>query len=495
MTASTSSSGTPSGGSRETFAPLPDRDAWRALGAMLIGFFMILVDQTIVAVASEAFNRQMGASENQIIWVTSAYLLAFVVPLLFTGRLGDQIGPKNATIAGLVVFTVSSLWCGLAGSMNELIAARVLQGFGAALISPQSLAVITRVFAPKSRGAAMGVWGAVAGIASMVGPIAGGLLVDSVGWEWVFFINVPIGVLGVFAVARFVPRLPTSAHRYDYLGIVLSALGMFLLVYGIQQGAAHDWSPGIIGMILAGVVVLALFLAWQGLNRAEPLVPLRLFRNRNFSVGNAAISSMGFVVAGTMVPLMMFLQLVMGLSAIQSGLVLVPMATVSGGCAPFVGRLADRVDPRFLTAVGYGSMSLACLWLVVVMHADTTVWQLMGPMVLLGIGNGFVWAPTSTTSMRTLDVRLAGAGSGVYNTTRQVGAVIGSAAIGALMQTRTSAAVASGTPMPEALATGMSEAFILPAVVILLGGAATMLFRTPQFRRGAVREIDVVGDS
>lgn len=491
MTSSSPSSPTPDGDAGAQFAPLPDRDAWRALGAMLIGFFMILVDQTIVAVASEAFSTQMGATENEIIWVTSAYLLAFVVPLLFTGRLGDQIGAKNATMAGLAVFTIASLWCGLAGSMTELIAARVLQGFGAALISPQSLAVITRVFAAKSRGAAMGVWGAVAGIASMVGPIAGGLLVDSVGWEWVFFINVPIGVLGVVAVARFVPRLPTSAHRYDYLGIVLSAAGMFLLVFGIQQGASHDWSAGIVAMIAGGVVVLGLFVLWQGRNRTEPLIPLRLFRNRNFSVGNVAITSMGFVVAGTMVPLMLFLQLVMGLSAIQSGLVMVPMALVSGSCAPFVGRLADRLDPRFLTAIGYGSMAVACLWLVAVMHADTQVWQLMGPMVLLGVGNGFVWAPTSTTSMRTLDVRLAGAGSGVYNTTRQVGAVVGSAAIGALFQTRTAAAASSGTPMPEALATGLSEAFLLPAVVIVLGGATTMLFRTPEFRRGAGRVTDV----
>lgn len=462
----------------QSFAPLPDRQAWLALGAVVIGFFMILLDQTIVAVASEALGENLGATENQIIWVTSAYLLAFAVPLLFTGRLGDQIGPKQATIAGLVVFTGASLWCGLSSSIGMLIVARVVQGFGAALVSPQSLSVITRVFRQEARGAAMGAWGAVAGIATMVGPIAGGLLVDSIGWRWIFFINVPIGVLAVLAVARLVPSLPTSTHRYDYLGIVLSAVGMFCLVFGVQQGSEKDWSATYVSLIVAGVVILALFVWWQGRVRTEPLVPLRLFANRNFSVGNAAITTMGFVVAGTMVPLMMFLQMVMGLSAIKSGLVLVPMAVVSGILAPFVGRLADKVDPRILTVIGYGSVSGAVLWVSLVMSSDTSVPDLMGPMVLLGVGNGFVWAPTSSTTMRTLDLRIAGAGSGVYNTTRQVGAVVGSAAIAAVMQTRMSDYIGSGEEPREALANGLSDAFLLPAAVILVGALVTLLFRT-----------------
>lgn len=464
----------------ETFAPLPDRQAWLALAAMLIGFFMILVDQTIVAVASEALYVDLEATENQIIWVTSAYLLAFVVPLLFTGRLGDQIGPKKVAIAGLIVFSLASLWCGLSSSISSLILARVVQGFGAALISPQSLAVITRVFAPKSRGAAMGVWGAAAGVATMVGPIAGGLLVDSVGWEWVFFVNVPIGVLGVIAVLRWVPAVPTTSHRHDYIGVILSAVGMFLLIFGIQQGQSHQWSPSIFMMIAGGVVILIVFVIWQGKTTAEPLITLQLFSNRNFSVGNGAISTMGFVVAGIMVPYMFYMQVVMGLSAIKSGLVLVPMAVVAGILAPFVGRLSDRVDPRVLTVIGYGSMAIGVLWLAFVLRNSATIPQLMGPMVMLGIGNGFVWAPTSSTSMRTLDVRMAGAGSGVYNTTRQVGAVIGSAAIGALMQNRTASAAASGAMGQDAFMQGVAEAFFLPAAVILLGGLLTLLFRNPQ---------------
>ena len=471
----------------QSFAPLPDRQAWLALGAMVIGFFMILLDQTIVAVATESLEQSLGAGPNEIIWVTSAYLLAFAVPLLFTGRLGDQIGPKKATIIGLVIFTGASLWCGLSGSIGMLIVARVVQGFGAAMVSPQSLSVITRVFRQESRGAAMGVWGAVAGIATMVGPIAGGLLVDSVGWEWIFFINVPIGVIAVLAVLRLVPSLPTSTHKYDVVGIVLSAIGMYLFVFGIQQGSERDWGAVYVVMIVAGVALMATFIWWQSKVRTEPLVPLRLFQNRNFAVGNGAISTMGFVVAGTMVPLMMFLQLVMGLSAIKAGLVLVPMAVTSGILAPFVGRLADRVDPRVLTVIGYGSMAGAAFWLAIVMSPTTSVPQMIGPMILLGIGNGFVWAPTSSTTMRTLDLKIAGAGSGVYNTTRQVGAVIGSAAIAAVLQTRMTSHVAEGADPHTALANGLSDAFFLPAAVILVGALITLAFRTPGRREQGER--------
>ncbi|MFL0578554.1 DHA2 family efflux MFS transporter permease subunit [Dietzia sp. 179-F 9C3 NHS] len=449
---------------------IPERDAWKALAALVIGFFMILVDQTIVAVATEAFVTQLGASTNQVIWVTSAYLLAYVVPLLFTGRLGDQIGPRTVAIAGLVVFTGASLWCGLAGSVEELIVARVVQGLGAALLTPQSLSVINKIFRPDRRGAAMGTWGAVAGIASVVGPVAGGVLVDSLGWRWIFFVNIPFGVLAVTLVWLWVPRLPTTRHRYDGAGIILSALGMFLMVYGIQQGESHGWGTPTLTLIAAGVVVLVAFVWWQSRVRTEPLVPLRLFRDRNFSLGNTAVTTIGFVTAGTMVPFMFYLQTVREQTPTQAGLMLLPMALVAGFLAPLVGRLADRFDPRLFTAVGYGSYAVALAWLALVLGSDVPVWVLLITIGLMGVANGCVWAPTSSTAMRRLDPVIAGAGSGVYNTTRQVGAVLGSAAIGALMQTRMAA---TGDA-----AQGIAEAMWLPAVVVLVGGVATMFFRT-----------------
>jgi EmrB/QacA subfamily drug resistance transporter len=195
---------------------------WPALWALVLGFFMILVDSTIVSIANPTILRELHTDITAVLWVTSAYLLAYAVPLLITGRLGDRFGPKRIYLIGLVVFTLASLWCGLSDSIEMLILARVLQGLGAALMTPQTMAVITRIFAPDKRGAAMGLWGAVAGIATLVGPILGGVLVDSLGWEWIFFVNLPVGIVAFVLAWRLVPNLSTHPHRFDWLGVALS---------------------------------------------------------------------------------------------------------------------------------------------------------------------------------------------------------------------------------------------------------------------------------
>jgi EmrB/QacA subfamily drug resistance transporter len=209
---------------------------WPALGALCIGFFMILVDMTIVTVATPTIQDDLDATTNSVLWVTSAYLLAYAAPVLIAGRLGDRIGPKWMYLTGLAVFTAASLWCGLAGSIEMLIAARVVQGVGAAMITPQTMAVITRIFPADKRGQAMALWGATAGVATLVGPILGGVLVDALGWEWIFFINVPVGVAAFYLNWRLVPVLETHEHTFDWLGVGLSAVGMFALVFGIQNG-------------------------------------------------------------------------------------------------------------------------------------------------------------------------------------------------------------------------------------------------------------------
>jgi EmrB/QacA subfamily drug resistance transporter len=274
---------------------------WPALWSLVIGFFMILIDSTIVSVANPVIMESLGADINSVIWVTSAYLLAYAVPLLITGRLGDRFGPKKLYLLGLVVFTLASLWCGLAGNVETLIAARVLQGLGAAIMTPQTMAVITRIFPPDRRGAAMSIWGATAGLATLVGPILGGVLVDGLGWEWIFFINVPIGIAGFVLALRNVPTLSTHPHRFDIPGVVLSAVGLFLLVFGIQEGETYNWGTitgpvSVWGLIIAGLVVLTAFVVWQRVNKGEPLLPLGLFRDRNFSLANIGITTVGFTV-------------------------------------------------------------------------------------------------------------------------------------------------------------------------------------------------------
>src|SRR6476469_9398350 len=218
-----------------------DRSPWPALWALCVGFFMILVDTTIVSVATPTILADLHTDVDAVVWVTSAYLLAYAVPLLITGRLGDRFGPRRLYLLGLVVFTLASLWCGLAQNVETLIAARVVQGLGAAVMTPQTMAVITRIFPPDRRGSAMAIWGATAGMATLVGPILGGVLVDGLGWEWIFFINVPVGLVGFALAWRLVPTLTTHPHKFDIPGVLLSALGLFLVVFGIQEGETYDW--------------------------------------------------------------------------------------------------------------------------------------------------------------------------------------------------------------------------------------------------------------
>ncbi len=474
---------------------------WPALWSLIIGFFMILIDTTIVSVANPAILRGLDTDIDSVIWVTSAYLLAFAVPLLVTGRLGDRFGPKNVYLIGLVVFTLASAACGFAGSIGLLIAARAVQGLGGSLMSPQTMAVITRIFPPERRGQALGLWGATAGFATLVGPILGGLLVDGFGWEWIFFVNVPIGVVAFVLAARFVPRLPTHAHRFDVVGVLLSAIGLFLLVFGLQEGQTYDWGV-IVGpitvwsLIVAGVVVLIAFVIEQALTKREPLVPLHLFRDRNFSLANITMAAVGFTVTALSLPLVFYFQVVRGMTPTQSALMLAPMAVLNIGLAPVVGRLVDRVHPRLLATPGLLLFSAALFLYSAMLTPDIAWGWLLLPAVVLGFANALTWSPVSSTATRGLPPREAGAGSGVYNTTRQVGAVIGSAAIAVLIQARLAAdlpkppagsgsssdfTLGSGLPafLHDGFTAAMSEALILPAVVVLVGVVATALFVRP----------------
>ncbi|MCW2798843.1 MAG: transporter [Aeromicrobium sp.] len=474
-----------------------DYKPWPALWAMVIGFFMILLDNTIVSVATPAIAHDLHADVNNVIWVTSAYLLSYAVPLLVTGRLGDRFGPKNVYLIGLTIFTLASLWCGLTGSIEMLIVARVVQGVGAALMTPQTMAVITRTFAPANRGSAMALWGATAGVATLVGPILGGVLVDAAGWEWIFFINVPVGIIGFVLAWRLVPDLPTHSHTFDWIGVALSGAGMFMLVFGIQEGEKYDWGTitGIISvpaLIIVGLLVIAAFLWWQSRIKAEPLVPLGLFRDRNFSLGNGGIAMVSLAITSMSLPFFFYAQGVRGWSPTHSALLMAPMAIVLMILSPFVGKLVDRVHPRNITLVGFGTAAIAMFWLSRLIAPDTPVWQLILPMALFGVSNACLWAPLGATATRNLPMASAGAGAGVYNTTRQVGAVLGSAAIAAIIQARlTSNGLPSsfagfqggGKSMPAQVqgpfSDSMSQSLLLPVFAFIVGFVLVLFFQKP----------------
>ncbi|WP_079927018.1 MFS transporter [Mycobacterium sp. AT1] len=464
---------------------------WNALWALLVGFFMILLDATIVSVANPSIMDALHADYDAVIWVTSAYLLAYAVPLLLAGRLGDRFGPRNLYLAGLAVFTAASLWCGLAGSIEVLVAARVVQGVGAALLTPQTLSTITRVFPPERRGVALSVWGATAGVATLVGPLAGGVLVDGLGWQWIFIVNVPIGVVGLVLALIFVPVLPTEKHGYDVIGVLFSGVGLFLIVFALQEGQSHDWAPWIWGTLVAGIVAMGAFVYWQAVQTGEPLIPLRIFRDNDFSLSNLGIAVIGFAVTAMIVPVMFYAQAVCGLSPTRSALLTAPMAVMSGVLAPFVGKLVDRSHPRPLIGFGFSAVAIALTWLSFEMTPTTPIWRLVLPLVLMGVGMAFIWSPLAATATRNLPPRLAGAGSGVYNTTRQVGSVLGSAGIAALMTSQISAAMPAQsdpavgetavTELPsflhEPFAEALSRSLLLPAFVALFGVIAALFLR------------------
>lgn len=478
-------------------ASVTPRSPWPALWALVIGFFMILVDTTIVSVANPAIKAALDPATgnlDNVVWVTSAYLLTYAVPLLVTGRLGDRFGPKNIYLIGLAIFTLASLACGLSGSLMALILARAAQGFGAALMTPQTMAVITRTFPAERRGAAMGLWGATAGVATLVGPLAGGLLVDGFGWEWIFFVNIPVGVVAFVLAWRLVPQLETNPHRFDVLGVVLSAIALFLVVFGLQEGEHYDWAAWVWGMIAAGVAVLAVFIWTQARTTSEPLVPLELFRDRNFAISNLAIAAVGFTVTSMALPMAFYTQLARGLTPTQSALLLIPMAVLSGVLAPFAGRILDRVDPRLLLVPGLSLMVIGLLGYVWLMNTEAPVLLLLIPSAIIGVANAGMWGPLATTATRNLPPRQAGAGSGIYNTTRTIGSVIGSAAIAGVMQARleanlpgagdaASGQIGGGGGMPPEVAAGfsmaMAQSMLLPAIVIAVGVVMVCFLRRP----------------
>jgi EmrB/QacA subfamily drug resistance transporter len=474
---------------------------------MMIGFFMIMVDSTIVAIANPTIKADLHIGYDTVVWVTSAYLLGCAVVLLVAGRLGDRFGPKNLYLIGLAVFTVASLWCGLSGGAAMLITARAVQGIGAGVLTPQTLTTITRIFPAQRRGVAASVWGATAGVAGLVGPLAGGALVG-LGWQWIFFVNIPIGIVGLALAVRLVPVLPTQAHRFDLAGVALSGVGMFLIVFGLQQGPAAHWQPWIWALIVAGTGFMSAFVYWQSMNKDEPLIPLEIFANRDFGLCNVGVAVVSFAGTALMLPLPFYAQAVCGLSPIRSALLIAPMAIANGVLAPFVGRLVDRYHPGPVVGFGFSVLAIALTWLAFEMAPGTPIWRLALPFFAVGVGMAFVWAPLTATATRNLPPHLAGASSAVFNSIRQLGAVLGSAGIAAFMTPRISAEMppAFSQPteegdvtlqLPEFLrapfSAAMSQSVLLPAFIALFGIVAALFLlgfgRSGTSRKGKGRNL------
>jgi len=336
---------------------------------------------------------------------------------------------------------VASALCGLAQDGGQLIAARILQGIGGAILTPQTLSIITTIFPSERRGAAFGIWGAVAGVAAITGPTLGGFLVSYVDWRWIFYVNVPVGLIALGGALFVVPDLrPGRRHRLDLVGVALASVGLFLIVFGLVEGQRYDWGAiwgaiTIPEMIVAGAVLLLVFVAFERY-QAEPLLPLTLFGNRNFSIAIWVSAVVAFGMLGFFIPVTIFLQSVLGFSALKAGLTFVPMSILSMLVAPWAGRLSDRLGGKYILLAGLTFFAAGMGLVVYLISLSATQATFWGPAALAGIGMGMTFAPLTTVAMRNVSPQMAGAASGVLNTVRQLGGAVGSAVIGAVLQNR-----------------------------------------------------------
>jgi len=423
---------------------------WAVLIVVSLGFFMTLLDLTIVNIAIPNMIDKLHASLDGVLWVINAYSLVLAVLLITCGRLGDLRGQRNMFIIGVALFTVASAACGFSPTVGWLIAFRAVQGAGAALLMPQTLALLTMVFPPERRGAAFGIWGAVAGVATIAGPTLGGLLVTAFDWRYIFFINLPIGVIVILLGIFLIPDIRTGTeHTMDVPGVVLASLALLAICYGLVEGQKYNWGtitsfisiPLVIGV---GIVLLIIFLVVQARTQdQEPLVPFALFRDQNFSLMNWMSCALSIGLLGIFLPITIYMQSALGFSALKAGLALAPSSVISMFIAPVAGRLTDKIGGKYILFTGLLCFAGGMGWLAAIATPTSNWPDFIGPLVVSGFGLGCTFAPLTTTAMRSVQPRLAGAASGMLNTTRQVGSVIGTAAVGALLENRLSATLPS----------------------------------------------------
>lgn len=427
--------------------PARERNPWLVLIVLCGAVFMLLLDTTIVNVAQQKIKIALGADLSEIQWILDSYIMAYAVLILSFGRLGDVFGRKKLFILGMSIFTLASGLCAASTLIGQaagippaaaLIGARVLQGVGGAMMMPQTLSLLTVAFPPHKRGAAMGVWGSVVALGAVLGPIVGGALVTSYAWEWVFLINLPVGLIAIAATIAIVPESidPLASGRVDWGGLILSSASIFTLVYAAIEGNKLGWtSPIILGMLVASASLLIAFIVWER-RAADPMLKLELFRIRNFSVANVLGLAVSFGMLGIFFPMTIFLQGALGMTPFEAGVAMLPNGLVLMFAAPMAGRLTDRFGARWILVTGLSLMSIGILLMIRQISPTTTQWSLVIPLMVTGLGMGMTFAPMTAAAMLQVPPRIAGSASGVLNTTRNLGQVLGIALLGSILQSR-----------------------------------------------------------
>jgi EmrB/QacA subfamily drug resistance transporter len=407
---------------------------WWTLAAMCFALFMIMLDNTVVNVALPSIQRDLKVSVSSLEWVVNAYFLTFAVLMLSGGKLADRYGRRRIFIAGLVVFTLSSLACGLAANGETLITARAIQGVGAAMMNPATLSIIAATFPPRERGTAMGIWVGVSAVALALGPITGGLLAEHADWSWIFFINVPIGALAIVAARVVIRESKDTSHeqRLDIPGLVASAVALFALTYSLIEANNKGWgSTEILSLFGVAAVGFVVFLALEHRQRL-PMLDLSLFRDRTFSGANATMMLVALAMFGVFFFVSLFVQGILHYSPVQAGASFLPMTLCIIFFAPVAGKLSDRIGARWLMSGGMLLVSV-CLVLFSLLDEDSSFWNLVPALVVGGAGMAMAMTPTTAAAMGSVPVDKAGVGSGVLNSMRQVGGSLGVAIMGAIL--------------------------------------------------------------
>ncbi len=444
--------------------------------ATTVALFMVVLDNLVVSTAIPVIRVDLGASIEELEWIVNAYTLTFAAFLLTGAALGDRFGRKRMFMVGIGIFTAASAAAALAPTADWLIAARAVQGIGAAIVTPLTLTILSAAVPAARRGAALGVWSGVAGLAVAAGPLVGGAVVEGLSWQWIFWINVPIGLVLLPLATRLTESYgPDKA--LDLPGLGLASAGLLSLVWGLVNGNGHGWtSPEIVAAIAVGVALLIAFVGWE--RRVEqPMLPMRFFRNRAFSAANGASLLMYFGMFGSIFLLTQFFQTAQGFSPLESGLRVLPWTAMPMIVAPIAGALSDRIGGRPLMATGLALQAIGLAWIASVSTATIGYVSLVGPFILSGIGMGLFFAPVANVVLSAVRPVEEGKASGANNAIREVGGVLGVAVLASIF------AQAGGYESAAAFNDGLVPALWVGAIVVAVGAALSLLI--PRKRRPA----------
>ena len=455
---------------------------WLTLAAVAFGLFMIMLDNTVVNVALPSIQRDLGVGLSELEWIVTGYALTFAALMLTGGKLADLLGRRLVFVAGLAVFTVSSFVCGLAESGDVLIGARIVQGVGAALMNPATLSIISATFPPEQRGMAIGIWAGVSALALAIGPLVGGLITEHIDWSWIFYVNVPVGILAIAASLLLIEesRDESEVQRLDLPGLLASGIGLFALTYALIEANAYGWtSTRILGAFTVAGIALALFVLLE-LRQSVPMLDLSLFRNGTFAGSNLVVLLVALAMFGVFFFVSLYMQNILGFSPVEAGAAFLPMTVLIILIAPIAGRASDRVGSRWLMTAGMILVGVQLLYFSR-LGLDESFWNLLPGLLVGGVGMALTMTPSAAAAVRAVPVDKSGVGSAVLNAFRQVGGSLGIAVMGAIM-----AQAAGERRTPEAFIDGFSTALVVAAAIAFAGAlvAAAMVRRHP--RRAAV---------